>query len=161
MAPTLTPSPLAALARLVLGWGFAATALWWVLSVQPAGGPVATILNRQLTKADLPALPLLAAGGLLSVLAVVARHSRSATIATGMLSLFGTTGWLAMWWLAIEPAGDGAVLAPITPAHGITESDIVVVPTVLIAAGCGIYGLVELVRSAQSPRDLALEPSPQ
>jgi hypothetical protein len=144
----MTSTLLAALGRLVLGWWFAAAALWWVLSVQPATGPVATILNRTLTKADLPAVPLLVAGGLLSVLAVVGRRPRSAAISTVLLSMFGLTGWLAVWWLTIEPAGEGAVLAPITPSHGITESDIVAVPTLLISAACGIYGLFELVRSA-------------
>lgn len=138
----------AALGRLVLGWAFGAAAVWWVLSVQPAGNPVATVLNRQLTKADLPALPLLVAGGLLSVLAVVGRREWSGTVSTVMLSLFGVMGWLAMWWLAIEPAGDGNVIAPITPRHGITESDLVVIPTVLLAAACGVFGLFELLRSA-------------
>ena len=144
----MTSTVLAALGRLVLGWWFASAALWWVLSVQPASGPVATILNRNLTKADLPAFPLLVAGGLLSVLAVVGRRARPAAISTVLLSMFGLAGWLAVWWLAIEPAGEGAVLAPITPSHGITESDILAVPTLLISAACGIYGLFELVRSA-------------
>jgi hypothetical protein len=150
----MTSTVVAGLARLVLGWGFAAAALWWVLSVQPASGPVATILNRQLTKADLPALPLLAAGGLLSILAVVGRQPRPAMISTVLLSLFAVTGWMAMWWLAIEPAGEGAVLAPITPSHGITQSDIVVFPTILMAATCGVGGLVGLVLSAtaEEPR---------
>ncbi len=144
----MTSTVVAALARLVLGWGFAAAALWWVLSVQPATGPVATLLGRQLTKADLPALPLLVAGGLLSVLAVVGRRARSAAVATLLLSLFGASGSLALWWLAIEPAGEGQVVAPITPQHGITESDLVVIPTVVFAAACGVFGLVALVRSA-------------
>jgi hypothetical protein len=70
------------------------------------------------------------------------------------LSLFAVTGWMAMWWLAIEPAGEGAVLAPITPSHGITQSDIVVFPTILMAATCGVGGLVGLVLSAtaEEPR---------
>lgn len=138
----------AGLGRLALGWAFAAAALWWVLSVQPAAGPVATVLDRQVTKADLPALPLLATGGLLSVLAVVGRREWSGTVSAVLLSIFGVTGWLAMWWLAIEPAGDGALIAPITPSHGITESDLVVVPTIVIAAACAMFGVFELLRSA-------------
>lgn len=144
----MTSTVLGALTRLVLGWGFAGAALWWVLSVQPAAGPAASLLGRQLTKADLPALPLVIAGGLLSILAVVGRRARSAIISTVLLSLFGLSGWLAMWWLAIEPTGDGDVIAPITPRHGLTESDVVVLPTVAVAAICGIVGLAALWHAA-------------
>ena len=143
----MTSTVTAALGRLVLGWGFAALGLLWVLSVQPATGPAATVFVRELTKADLPALPLLVAGGLLSVLAVVGRRARSATISTLFLCLFGAVGWLSMWWLAIEPAGEGAVVVPVTPGHGITESDVVVIPAVVLAAVCGLFGLFELLRS--------------
>lgn len=144
----MTSTVPAALARLMLGWAFAAAALWWVLSVQPAEGPAATVLGRELTKADLPALPLLVTGALLNILAVMGRRARAATASTLLLSLSGVTGWIAMWWLAIEPTGDGAVVAPLTPRHGITESDLVAIPTAVFAVACGVVGLIELWRSA-------------
>lgn len=144
----MTSTVTAALSRLVLGWAFVGSALWWVLSVQPSTGPVVTLFDRHITKADLPALPLLVTGLLLSVLAVVGRRARRATVSTVLLSLSGVTGWLALWWVAIEPAGDGALIAPITPTHGVTESDIIVIPTMLVAALCGLLGVVQLIRSA-------------
>lgn len=147
-ATGVTTSVPAALSRLVLGWGFAAAAAWWMLSIQPAAGPAATVFGRQLTKADLPAMPLFVAGGLLSVLAVIGHRSRPATISTVLLCMFGFAGWLGVWWLAIEPTGNGAVIAPITPRHGISESDVVVIPTILVSAVCGLFGLLELLRSA-------------
>lgn len=144
----MTSSIPAALTRLVLGWAFVGAGLWWVFSVEPGTRVMFTLLNREFTTADLPALPLLVAGVLLSVLAVVGRRARRATVATVLLFLSGVTGWVAVWWLAIEPAGGGAVFPPLTPAPGITVSDSVVIATTVMAAVCGLGGLVELARSA-------------
>lgn len=150
--PESTTTVSAALARLALGWAFAAAALWWVLSTQTTTGPVVTVLGRQLTKADLPALPLVVAGGFLSVLAVIGRRSRPAAASMVLLSMFGVSGWVALWWLAIEPTGDGSVIAPLSPSQGITESDVIVIPTVLVAAASGLGGLIALWQSASPYR---------
>jgi hypothetical protein len=149
----MTTTVVAALSRLVLGAAYASAALLWVLATHPQTVALVTLGGRQLTRADLPAVPLLCAGALLAVLAVVGRRARAAAAATVLLAAFGAVGWLGTWWLAVAPEGEGDIVAPISPSHGVTESDLVAVPTLLVAVVCGLAGLLALWRAAASEPD--------
>ena len=141
----------AALLRLLLGCGFAVAAVGWLFVTEPGHRVLLEVGGRQLTRLDAAATPLLVTASLLVALAVVGRQAKPATTATVWFVLAGVVGWVGMWWVSSEPLGEGEVLAKVSETHGLTQSDLLALPFLLIAGSCGVAGLVELARSSRRP----------
>jgi len=134
--------PLVGAAMLILG------ARWWALLVDVRHG------GRVLQLVEVPALStnllvLAAVAGTASVLLVFAVLAvvRQRPLVTPSV-LAGTSGLLlavAAWWIGQKPAVEGRTLISLTPAHGLTESDLPALLAVAVAtltAGLALRGVL-------------------
>jgi hypothetical protein len=104
--------------------------------------------GHALTRVDLAVVPMLLASGSLLALAAVGRNREPARAATVWFTPAGLVGWIGIWWVVSDPLGEGSTVAPVTPSHGLTESDVLALPVLAVAGLCGAAGVVLLVRSA-------------
>ena len=145
------PSGPAVLLRLLVGAGFGLAGFAWLFhTAATVERALLTVGERSITRLDVAALPLLVTGCLLVLLATFARRAGPATAATVWLVVSGVLGALGAWWLSIDPLGEGEVLASVDATHGFTQSDLLVLPVLAVAAGCGVAGAVAFVRSLQT-----------
>jgi hypothetical protein len=126
---------------------FAAAGVAWLLATVPERRVLLTVGDHYFTRQDLPAIPLLAASALLLVLAVTSGAERPAWAATVLLGLAGVLGCIGLWWLSADPLGEQGTVLRLTRAHGVTLSDLMAAPILMIAAICAAVGVVNLVRS--------------
>lgn len=132
----------------MLGACFAVAAFAWLFATEPTHRVLLEVAGKQLTRLDLAAAPLFATAGLLVLLSVLGRQARSARAATVWFVLAGGVGWVGLWWVNSDPLGEGEVLTKVSETHGLTQSDLLALPFLLIAGVCGVAGLQGLLRSA-------------
>lgn len=137
------------LLRGTLGAALFAWAVVWILSASSDKRTLVTIGGHPLTRVDLPAVPLALAGLALIGLAVAGRATRPARAAAVLLVVAGVSGWFAVGWLSQTPIAEGQVLARLSRRHGLTESDLVVLPVLAVGMLAGLAGLVEALRAVR------------
>jgi len=147
---SVPPTAAAVLLRLLLAGFFGVTAVLWLLSTEPTAQALVTVQDRQLNRLDLAAAPLLLAGLLLGVLAVLGRRRRPARAATVLLVLSGVAGWAGTWWVSAEPVDEGQTVARLSHGHGLTQGDLLILPVLAVAGICGLAALVTLLRSTRA-----------
>lgn len=128
-----------------------AAATAWVFTTESDRRPLLSVGARQLTRVDLPAVPLALTGALLLVVAVLGRHARPARSAALWLVAAAVLGWIAVGWLSEEPVEEGRVLAEVSATHGVTESDLAALPVLAAGLLSGLVGAVQALRSLSLP----------
>ena len=124
--------------------------MWWLFTTPNTERALVSVFGRQVTRADLPAAPLMVTGIGLVVLACIGWRARDARLATVYLVLFGVAGTGAAWWLSVDRSREGVTLLKLGHSHGVTESDLLALPFVAVAVACAVGGLYALRRSARS-----------